>query len=118
MKGTGITLSNWVKEEPPAQINVTLHTKLEGMIKNAGRKKMAADLTSIKCIVIDEADVFFSDDKNFEVIKKIADFKDIKSRETGNKVQWLLFSATFPDDSENEQDKVFMNISKIIDEAK
>lgn len=47
---------------------VALHTKIEALIK--GRKPM--DLKTIKCIVIDEADVFFADEKNFACIKKIA----------------------------------------------
>jgi superfamily II DNA/RNA helicase len=61
-----------------------------------GRKKL--NLKGLKCLVVDEADVFFIDEKNFNSLKAIGNYEDIKKREEGNKVQWILFSATYPDD--------------------
>ena len=72
----------------PAQIIVTTHGKLEQL--TSGRKPM--DLKHLRCLVIDEADVFFLDDKNHQSLLKIAQAKDIKGRED---LQWILFSATF-----------------------
>jgi hypothetical protein len=61
---------------------VALHTKIEALIK--GRKPM--NLKTIKCIVIDEADVFFADEKNFACIKKIASYKDVAERDEKTQV--------------------------------
>ena len=47
---------------------VTTHGKLEQML--SGRKQL--DLKNLKCVVVDEADVFFLDDKNHQSLKKIA----------------------------------------------
>ena len=60
--GTGITLLNTMNEtkQTSAQIIVTTHGKLDKLL--GGRKPL--DLSKLKCIVVDEADVFFLDDKN------------------------------------------------------
>ena len=59
-QGTGITVCNTMVDSKPAQIMVSTHGKLEQL--TSGRKPL--DLTQLKCIVIDEADVFFLDEKN------------------------------------------------------
>ena len=61
-----------------------------------GRKPL--NLSALKCMVIDEADVFLMDDKNFQSLKSIANCRSIKQREPEDKVQWILFSATYPED--------------------
>lgn len=61
IEGTGITLSNFMYEQSESQICVTTHGKVEPMTK--GRKPL--DMSALKCMVIDEADVFLMDDKNF-----------------------------------------------------
>ena len=71
--GTEITLSNTMHDSKPAQIIVTTHGKLEQLL--SGRKPL--DLSKLKCIVVDEADVFFLDDKNHQSLKKIATKKQI-----------------------------------------
>lgn len=76
VQGTGITLGNFSFDTNPKQICVTTHGKLEPLLK--GRKPL--DLTHLKCLVVDEADVFFLDDKNFKCLKAISDYKDIKKR--------------------------------------
>ena len=88
--GTGITLLNTMNEtkQTSAQIIVTTHGKLDKLL--GGRKPL--DLSKLKCIVVDEADVFFLDDKNHASLKKIAGNKAIKGNEN---IQWILFSATF-----------------------
>lgn len=95
-------MANFCQSDKSAQIIVSLHTKIETLI--GGRSKM--NLSTVKCIVIDEADVFFLDEKNFKTIKAIANYKDIKSRKEEDIVQWILFSATFPDGSEPQQELV------------
>lgn len=67
--------------------------------------------------MIDEADVFFLEEKNFEAIKKVSKYKHIKNREEGNKVQWILFSATYPEGQESILDKVQQRIKEIVDTA-
>ena len=73
-KGTDITVANFNEHTSPAQIIVATHGKIEGMI--SGRRTM--DLSQLKCMVVDEADVFFLDDKNFETLLKIANSKYFK----------------------------------------
>lgn len=99
LKGTGITLSNFNYKEEPAQVIVTTHGKIEPKVTSKFKDKNL-DLTHLRCIVIDEADWFFLDEKNFKPIKNIANYSHIKKREETNKVQWILFSATYPDSDE------------------
>ena len=66
-----------------------------------GRKPL--NLKGLKCIVVDEADVFLIDEKNFNSLQAISNYKDIKYI----KVQWILFSATYPvDDGTGVYDKL------------
>jgi hypothetical protein len=44
--------------------------------KIAGRKPM--DLSGLKVIIFDECDFFFGDEKNFAIIKSIADNKIVQ----------------------------------------
>ena len=77
VKGTDITLANFNFEDTtPKQIVVTTHGKIQPMLK--GRKTI--DLSHLKSIVVDEADVFFLDEKNNKVLTEIANYKDIKDR--------------------------------------
>ena len=82
VQGTGITLGNFLFDSNPQQIVVTTHGKLEPMLK--GRKPL--DLLGLKCLVVDEADVFFLDEKNFQSLKNISNYKHIKERKEGNKI--------------------------------
>ena len=68
---------------------VTVHGSLGPLL--SGRKPL--NLKSLKCVVVDEADVFFQQE-NFEHIWKLKDNKQM--REAENHIQWILFSATFP----------------------
>ena len=49
-----------------------------------GRKPL--NLKGLKTIVVDEADVFFIDDKNYNSLNNISNCKDIKGRGEDNKV--------------------------------
>jgi superfamily II DNA/RNA helicase len=102
VKGTGITLGNFNFNTAQKQIIVTTHGKLEPLLKG----RTAIDLSDLKCLVVDEADVFFTDEKNFTSIKTIANYKQIKNRDENNKVQWILFSATYPEGAEAEYEAV------------
>jgi len=62
-KDTGITVSNFnEKKDMKASIVVTTFGALDACMNDARRK---INLKSLKCIVYDEADVFFLDDKNY-----------------------------------------------------
>lgn len=75
VKGTGITLANFASDDKkPQQIIITVHGTLGPMLE--GRKSL--DLSKIKCVVIDEADVFFTDDRNFDYVRKLHKYKHIE----------------------------------------
>ena len=92
---------------------MTTHGKIVPVLR--GREPM--DLTHLKCLVIDEADVFFLEDKNFQDLKAVAHYKHIRDRPEGNKVQWILFSATYPEGSEEIYEQVQERISQIVEKA-
>tara|TARA_B110000285_G_C15072510_1_gene588784 strand:- start:640 stop:903 length:264 start_codon:yes stop_codon:yes gene_type:complete len=71
----------------------------------------------VKCLIVDEADAFFYDDKTFASLKKVCDHKDIAQRDVGKKVQKILFSATFVSQDEATTDKIQKRQSEIIGEA-
>ena len=71
----------------------------------------------MKCLIVDEADAFFYDDKTFASLKKVCDHKDIAQRDVGKKVQKILFSATFVSQDEATTDKIQKRQSEIIGEA-
>ena len=87
-KYSDISVSNFTASGKEANVIVSTLGKLENNLK--GRKKM--DLSELKCFVIDEADVFFADQKNFESLKNIIG-KNINI----DKIQFILFSATYPE---------------------
>jgi superfamily II DNA/RNA helicase len=73
-KGTGLTVSNFAdKDKKPAHICVCIHGAFDTLL--SGRKPL--DLSGIKCIVVDEADIFFKDD-NFKYLWKVKDYKHVK----------------------------------------
>ena len=57
-----------------------------------GRKKV--DLSGLKCLVIDEADFFFADQKNND---EMIAFNNTYLKSLKN-VQYVLFSATYTED--------------------
>ena len=113
LEGLPITLGNMNFDTAPKQIMVTTHGKVEPLL--GGRKPM--DLSALKCLVVDEADVFFLDDKNFASLKNIAFNKQIKDRPETNKVQFILFSATYPEGGEQIYEKVQQRMSEIVQKA-
>ncbi len=46
-------------------------------------------------VVIDEADLFFTDKRNFEDLKSLVDLELSKLKQ---KIQYILFSATYPEE--------------------
>ena len=65
-------------------------------------------------MIVDEADVFFLDDKNFETLIKIANSKYLKDCET---VQWILFSATYPPEDNEKYERVQERMGQIVTKA-
>lgn len=50
----------------------------------------------MRCLIVDEADAFFYDEKTFTALKNVCDNKDISDRDSSdNRVQRILFSATY-----------------------
>lgn len=106
-KGTGITIGNMAENNKTGQIMIGTHGKVEKSV--SGRKTM--DLSGLRCLVADEADVFFLDDKNYECLMKIANSKHIKDNAN---IQWVLFSATFPPELDGKYEKVQERMSSIV----
>ena len=73
---------NYDQQGEPAHIIVSTLGKMEAAVK--GRKPM--NLKHLKVIVIDEADIFFHDDKNFNQLKNFLNCKDIKNRDPQDQV--------------------------------
>lgn len=89
---------------------VGTHGKIEVMTN--GRRTL--DLSCLKSLVIDESDVFFLDDKNFETLARIAHSRYIKDNDA---VQWILFSATYPPEDNDKYEAVQKRVSDFIKKA-
>jgi len=74
---------------------VTTLGKLQNALKPQRGKKPSLDLSALRCLVIDEADVFFNEPKNHQALTDLVN-KTISKIEP--KVQYVLFSATYPED--------------------
>jgi superfamily II DNA/RNA helicase len=68
-------------------------TSTIGKLKNSLEGKKPLDMGHIRCLVIDEADYFFSDKENFATLTGI--FKKYLEQYK-EKIQFVLFSATYP----------------------
>ncbi len=55
---------------------------------------MPIDLSELRAIVIDEVDFFFHDD---ELKKQLDGLNKGVFRKLKQKIQWILFSATYPE---------------------
>ena len=68
------------------------------------------DLSALRVIVIDEVDFFFSDSRNQQEIEDLTrrTFNKLKQ-----KIQWLMFSATYPEESIEEMKK-FITEAQIV----
>jgi len=64
------------------------------------------DLKSCKCLIIDEADAFFYDEKTFGALNTLVNYPDIKNRDENNRVQRILFSATYESQDEKMNDAI------------
>ena len=82
MKGTDISISNFATKVEHAQICVSTHGQIN--VEISGRKKM--DLKQLKCMVVDEADAFFYDDRTFEALNSVCKYPDIANRDAANRV--------------------------------
>lgn len=72
--------------------------------------RVKPDISALKCVVVDEADHFFSDKQNKADFAKL--HKILKDRVMGKEplTQYILFSATYPEE-------IFKDISEFIEEA-
>lgn len=67
-----------------------------GGLKNAlGSRSKVLDLTHLKVVVIDEVDFFFRSEQDR---KNLYDINNKHFAKQLPKLQWLLFSATYPED--------------------
>jgi len=71
-------------------------------------KKSPLDLSAVKCIIIDEADVFFSDQNNFKQIQTL-----VKGHFAQHDPQFILFSATYPEQTRKNITDLFGVICSI-----
>ena len=109
-KGTGISVTNMNTDSGQGMIMVGTHGKVEKVVN--GRK--ALDLKALRCLVMDECDVFFLDEKNYESVKTIARSTSLKDH---SGFQWVLFSATFPVQDEGKYEEVQKRIATYVKEA-
>ena len=88
IKGSDITLANGCTdkgyEKNQRQILVTTIGNIENKLK--GRSPM--DMTNLKCLIVDEADEFFKDDKNFKAMVAIRQVinKQNENRDHSNRI--------------------------------
>lgn len=113
-KDTGITVSNFQQSVNSANIIVSTLGKL---INTAfgGKKAASISLKNLKCLVLDEADVYFKNDRDFADMKKLVGHKDLAQR-SGNPLQFILFSATYLGSDANPEE-VNDRIAMIVPEA-
>jgi superfamily II DNA/RNA helicase len=75
------------------------------------------DLKSCRCLVVDEADAFFYDEKTFGALKAVVNYPDIKNRDANNRVQRILFSATYESQDAAMTDAIQQKQAQIVQEA-
>ena len=78
-----------------------------GTLKNFAGARDAMDLSALRVIVINDADFFFKDETNK---KEIEDLTRGTFNKLKQKIQWVLFSATYPEE-------VIEEINKFVTEA-
>ena len=85
-------------------------TTLGFLKKVADGRKFTTDFSDLKVIVVDEADIFFGDERNFRDLELLNNkyFSKINS-----KIQWILFSATYPDEISDRIYKIVKDASSI-----
>lgn len=116
MKYSDIKVSNFCDSgKSDAQVLISTLGALNKVM--VGRKKL--DLSALQVVVIDEADYFFGNERNYEEIlqfHKLLNPQSTKDKKTGEEIlaepfyQYVLFSATYNDD-------VKQKIGKLIREA-
>lgn len=108
IQNTKITLSNFaMKNAKPAMVVIMVHGSIGNLV--TGRKPMS--FKTLKCVVVDEADVFFKPE-NFEHLWKLKDCKGMKELDPAP--QWILFSATFPEGNEAIDDVIGKLLGKCV----
>lgn len=71
-------------------------TTLGKLANNLGGRRGQLDLSELRCFVIDECDVFFSEQRNLSQLKEV--YSKYIQKLPKNKVQNIYFSATFTDE--------------------
>jgi superfamily II DNA/RNA helicase len=82
-----------------------------GQLKNKTSGRGAMDLSELRVVVMDEVDFFFRDNNNkkeLEMMNKNV-FQKLKQ-----KFQWILFSATYPEEVVEEINKITKEASIIM----
>ena len=73
------------------------------------------NLKNLKCLVMDEADIYFKNERDFAELKKLVGHKDL-IRPEGSPLQYILFSATYLGSDANPEE-VNERIAMIVPEA-
>ena len=93
-KHTNITVTNYTTsgKSEGAMIVVTTLGKLNNALKG---RKPTFDLSEVRCVVIDEADIFFKETRNLQALTEVITKHFSK---LSQKLQYILFSATYSDE--------------------
>ncbi len=104
-KFTNIKVANLVETGKWNGCQIVVSTL--GTLKDFCNHKTPIDLSGLKVIVLDEVDLFFQDDDHKKALQGLNESVFIKRN---TKIQWLLFSTTYPQN-------VIDEVSKIVKEA-
>ena len=81
-----------------------------GTLKNKCNGRPPIDLSELRVVVIDEVDFFFRDDDNKKQLEGLNKSVFCKLKQ---KIQWILFSATYPEHVIEEVKKIAKEASII-----
>ena len=90
------------------QIVVTTLGKLNNALKG---RKPTFDLSEVKCVVIDEADIFFKETRNLQALTEVVTKHFSKLNQ---KIQYILFSATYSEEVKKDISSFIAHAQQIV----
>ena len=110
LKYTDMKVGNLAKSKKDTHQHV-ITTTIGKLSNSLHGKSGAIDLSEVKCIVIDEADFFFSDPENYNQLKTM--YKTFLAPNKNQNIQYVLFSATYPPEVYKQIGGLFGEASQI-----
>lgn len=109
-KHSGITVTNYTMsgKSEGQQIVVTTLGKLNNALKG---RKPTFDLSEVKCVVIDEADIFFKETRNLQALTEVVTKHFSR---LSQKIQYILFSATYSEDVKKDISSFIAHAQQIV----